>query len=133
MTGMTQPHIDPPQISLIKENHDGKFDKYFVKLKLCRYPTSPMLDLYEFKISLFNNGKPEGFLLSVRNFNMTLAASGILDAGTKCQYHRTLDCGEVLRQFDSLYADPESTETLNVDYIIRGLAQYFFPVNLLSK
>ena len=27
----------------------------------------------------------------------------------------------------------ESTGNLNVDYIIRGLAQYFYPVNSLSK
>ena len=31
----------------------------------------------------------------------------------------------MLRQFDSLSSDVEITETLDVDYIIRGLAQYF--------
>ena len=35
--------------------------------------------------------------------------------------------------FDSLFDDVEGTETLNVDYIIRGLAQYFPPVNLIPK
>ena len=113
--------------------HDGKSDKYFVKLKLRIYPTSPTSDLYEFKISLFDNGKPEEFLFFVRNFNMTLLASGTLEAGAKYQYLRTLVCGEALRQFDSLSADIEGTETLNTDYIIRGLAQYFPPVNFLSK
>ena len=38
-----------------------------------------------------------------------------------------------MRQFYSLSVDVESTETLNVNYIIRGLAQYFPPVNSLSK
>ena len=56
---MTHPHIDPPPIPLIKETHDGKSDKYFVKLKLRRYPTSSRSDLYEFKMSLFDNGNPE--------------------------------------------------------------------------
>ena len=56
MTGTTQPHVDPPPITLIKENHDGKSEKYFVKLKLRRDPTSPTSDIYEFKMSLFDNG-----------------------------------------------------------------------------
>ena len=94
MTGMTQPHVETPPIPLIKEKHNGNSDKYFVKLKLCRVPTSPTSDLYEFKISLFDNGEPEEFLLFVRNFNMTLAASGTLEAGTKYQYLCTLFRGE---------------------------------------
>ena len=53
---MTQPYIEPPSTPLIKENHDGMSDKYFVNLKLCRYYMLPMSDLYEFKISLFDNG-----------------------------------------------------------------------------
>ena len=51
------------------------------------------LDLYEFKMSLFENGKPEEFLLFVCNFNMTLAASGTLEAGAKYQYLRNIVCG----------------------------------------
>ena len=68
MTGMTQPHVDPPPIPLIKEKHYGNSDKYFVKGKLCRDPTSTTLDLYEFKMSLFDNGEPEEFFLFVSNF-----------------------------------------------------------------
>ena len=41
--------------------------------------------------------------------------------------------GDALRQFDLLSADTEMTETLNVEYIIKGLALYFPPVNSLSK
>ena len=133
MTGMTQPHVDPPQIPLIKEKYDGKSDRYFVKLKLRRDPTLPTSDLYELKISLFDNGEPEEFLLFVRNFNMTLAASGTLEAGAKYQYLCTVLCGEVLNRFDLLSTDVESAETLNVNYIIRSLSQYFPPLNSLSK
>ena len=64
---------------------------------------------------------------------MILAASGTLEEDAKFQYIRTLVRGEALRQFESLSADVESTETLNVDYIIRVLSQYFFPVNFLSQ
>ena len=81
------------------------------------------MDLYEFKISLFDNGEPEDFLLFVRNFNMTLAASGRMDASAENQHLCTLVHGEALRQFDSLYADIEGTKTLNLGDIIRGLAQ----------
>ena len=84
-------------------------------------------------MSFFDNGDMEEFLLFVCNFNMTLAASGTLEADAKYKYLFTIVRGEALHQFDMLYVDVESVETLNVDYIIRGLAQYPPPVNSLSK
>ena len=42
--------------------YNGKLDKDFVNLKLHRDPTSSTLDLYEFRMSLFENGDPEEFL-----------------------------------------------------------------------
>ena len=105
---MTQPHVDLPPILLIKEYHD-----------------SIMSFLYNYKL--------EEFLLLICNFNMTLAVSGMLEAGAKCQYIRTLACREAMYQFDSLSADVESVENLNVDYIIRVLVQYFPPVNSVSR
>ena len=97
MSGTTQPHIKPLTIPLIKENHDGKSDKDFVKLKLCKDPTSSTLDLYEFKMSLFYNVEPGEFLLFVS------------DADAKFQCLLTLVRGEALRQFDLFSADIEST------------------------
>ena len=44
----------------------------------------------------------------VRNFNMTLAASGTLEVGTKYQYLHTPVRGKVFCQFDSLFDDVES-------------------------
>ena len=132
ITGTTQPHVEPLPIPLIKEKHYGKSDKDFVKLKIHRYPASSMSDLYEFKTSLCDNGKLEEFLLFVRNSNTDLATSVILEADAKFKYLHTLVCGEALRQFDLLSDDVESTETLNVDYIIRGLAQYN-PIKILRQ
>ena len=57
--GMNQVHVEPLLIPLIKGKYNGKSDKDFVKLKLRRYPTSSMSNLYEFKMSLFDNGNPE--------------------------------------------------------------------------
>ena len=54
---------------------------------------------------------------------MTLMASGTLEAGTKYQYLRIFVRGEVLHQFDLLSSDVDGMGTLNVDYIITGLAQ----------
>ena len=68
-----------------------------------------MLDLYDFKISLFGNGNPEEFLFFVCNFNMTLTESGTLEEGAKVQYLLTLVSGEALRQFDLLSSDVGST------------------------
>ena len=85
-------------------------------------PTSEKLDQFEFKMALFDNGKPEEFLLFIKNFNMTLEASGMLNSGAKIQYLHTLVHGEVLRQFDTLYADVGSTTSENLKYIILGLS-----------
>ena len=84
-------------------------------------------------MSLFDNGEPEEFLIFVRNFNMNPVAIGTLDMGVKIQYLCMLVHGEALSRFDSLSADVESTETLNVEYIINVLELYFFHVNSLSK
>ena len=61
-----------------KNNNDDKLDKYFVKIKLCRDTTSENLDLNELKMALFDNGNLEEFLLFIKNFNMTIEASGML-------------------------------------------------------
>ena len=52
--------------------------------------------LYESRISLFDNDDRKYFLLFVRNFNMTLVASGALESGTKIQYLRMIVHGEAL-------------------------------------
>ena len=66
-------------------------------------------------MSLFDNGDPEEFLLFVRNFNMTIVASGTQEAGAKSQYLRNIVHIEALRQFDSLCADVKSKQNSNVD------------------
>ena len=61
MMGMTHPQVETPQINLIKEINNDKSDKYFVKLELRRDPKLSTSYLYEFKMSLFDNGEPEDF------------------------------------------------------------------------
>ena len=82
---MIQPHVEPSPIPLIKERHGEKSGNDFVIIKLRRDPTSSTSYLYEFKIYFFDNGEPEEFLLFVHNSNMTLTASGTLEAGAKYQ------------------------------------------------
>ena len=69
----------------------------------------------------------------MHNFNITLAASGMLEVGVKVQYLRPLVRGYALGQVDLLTADVESTNLLILVNIIKGLARYLFPVNSLSK
>ena len=61
--GAVQLHVEPPPIPLIESRNDTKTDKYFVKIKFCRDPTSKNSDIYEFKIALFDKIDPEEFLL----------------------------------------------------------------------
>ena len=41
-------YIEPPLIPLMKSKQDDKWDKYFVKMKLCRDPKSEKSDLCVF-------------------------------------------------------------------------------------
>ena len=59
--------MEPPPIKFIKSKNNDKSDKYSVKIKLRRDHTSEKLDLYSFKIALFDNGETGEFLLLVRN------------------------------------------------------------------
>ena len=130
----TPTHADPPPILLAKEISASKSDGDYSQLKLCRDPTTSTLDLYEFRMYLFDHGEPYEFLLFVKKIQMTLAATGKLETEAKVQYICTLVCGEALRQFDLLSSDVKNIETpLDVDYPPMGLAWYFFPVNSLSK
>ena len=56
---------EPPPIPLVKENSTGESDWDYVKLNLHKDPTYSTSDLYDFRMSLFDHGEPEEFLLFV--------------------------------------------------------------------
>ena len=64
-----------------------------------------MLDLYEFKPYLFDNGDRENICSFVRNFNMTTVASETLEIRVKVQYLCTIFLEKSLRQYDLLDDD----------------------------
>ena len=85
------------------------------------------MDFYDFRMSLFDHGEREEFILFVRKFRMTLAGTGTLETESKVQYLCTLFCGEAFRNFDLLYADAKHTETpLDMNYLLKGLAWNFY-------
>ena len=129
----TEQPMEPTPTPFTKIKHDDKSDRDFVKLKLHRDPMSNKSELYEFKISLFDNGNTEEVLLFVCTFNMNLETTGTPETATKVQYFRTLVCGEALCQFDSLSTYMESANPLTVEAIILGLVFYFHPVYSLLK
>ena len=118
--GAVQLHVDTTPTTLIKTNKDKKLDKDCVK-KFHRDLTSEKPDIYELKTALFDNGKPEKFLLFVRNFQMTIEVSGKIASGSKIQYICTLVRGKYLRQLETLSVKLESTTTENLTLIILGL------------
>ena len=79
--GTVQLYVEPPRIPLIKSKNNYNLDKYFIDIKLCRGLVSEKSYLYKFKIALFDNGGPEELFLFVRNFSMTLEASGKIKSG----------------------------------------------------
>ena len=84
-------------------------------------PTSEKSNLYELKMAFFDKGEPEDLLLVIRNFNITLKASGTLKSGTNIQYLHTLAHVESLRQFDALSAEVDSAGPETLKCIISGL------------
>ena len=127
-------NVEPPVIQSIKGNSTGESDGDYVKLKLRGDSTYSTSDIYEFRMSLFDHVEAEEFLLFVQNFQMTLADMETFETEAKIQYTRTHVRGEALRQFDLVSADSKNTETLlDVDYLVRGLAWFFPPVNSLSQ
>ena len=85
-------------------------------------------------MSLFDYEKPEEFLLFVRNIQNTLASMVTIKTKAKVQYICTLVRGEVLRKVYLISVDMRNIETtLEVNFLLKGLAWYPPPVNLLSK
>ena len=80
----------------------------------------------KFKRPCLAYGKPEEFLFFVRNFNMTLNASGTLAANAELRYLHHLLHGEALRQFDNLCDQLGSMTVAHFSQIILGLGKYFF-------
>ena len=52
-------HVQPHPIPLMKETPTGKSDVDYVKLNLRRDPMSSTSNIYEFRMSLFENGDPQ--------------------------------------------------------------------------
>ena len=52
-------HGEPPPIPLVEGKFYSNSDKNIVKMKAHRNPTSITSGLYDFRMSLFENGKPE--------------------------------------------------------------------------
>ena len=85
-SGTNPSHVEPPLILLTRETCNGKSEEAFVKLKLPRDPKSSTSDLYAVNIYFFDNGKPEEFMLFIRNFNTTIAVIGMLHMDVKIRY-----------------------------------------------
>ena len=60
-SGTNTAHVEPPPIILIKETYNGKSDKDFVKLKLCRDHKSSTMDLYEFNMYFLTKASQKSF------------------------------------------------------------------------
>ena len=117
--------LDPPYITLIKGKKDAKFVKNGVKKLFRRDPTPEKLDLYEFKMTLFENSEPEEFLFFIQHFQMTLELAVTLTDSADIKYICTLLRGEALRQLGTFYIEVGSTTISYLNRIILGLGTNF--------
>ena len=122
---MTQAHVEPLPTLSIKSKLNNKSDTYFVRKTVCRDTTSEKLNIYEFNMDLFDDGKTEEFLLFVSNFKTSLAAAEKLATGAKTQQICYIVSGEAINNLESLSDDVEGTNTLTVENIIKELDSYF--------
>ena len=84
-TVAVQIRFEPPPILLIKQKLDFKMERYDVKIKFRLDHMSEKLDMYEFKVGLFENCKQEELFLFIQNFNIILKSSVMIAANAKLQ------------------------------------------------
>ena len=85
-----QVNVNPPPIYLIIWYIERKTEKYFIKIKLHRNYTSVMSDVYEYKMTLFENWEPEEFLQMIWNYETSIRSPGDTSETGKNQYLSTL-------------------------------------------
>ena len=89
---------------------------------------SEKLDLNEFKMTLFDKGNPEEFLLFMKNLKMTIKALVNLTTRTNIMNPLTILHGEAIYQFNTLCDQVGSTNMTHLNSIILDLGMYFPPV-----
>ena len=87
-------------IPVIKIKNYLKRERDYVKINLRGNNKSEKSDMYELKMSFFDNGKSWELLLFVQNLNMMLEEQGNIAANKKLQYLCTILCGETLHQLN---------------------------------
>ena len=73
--------MEPHPIPLLKSWIDMKSYKYYAKIMLLKYPMSETPDVYNLKMTLFDNGDMGELLLFKQNYHMTLKEPGSITAG----------------------------------------------------
>ena len=118
--------MGPPLITLIESNNNAKLYKYCIKFKLRRETLSEKSDMYGFKMALFYKGNTEESFLFIKNFKISLKASGTLAASANIQCFRALLHDKALCQLDTFSVEVVTTTIAHLNRIILGLGDYFF-------
>ena len=112
-----QIYVDPPHIPLIKSKLDTNLEKYSFKIKLCRNATPQKSDVYEFIMSIVDNGYPEDFLI-LKKLQYDAQIVGNSDSRCKHQYLRTSLWGKGLREFETIFDHIRNTTTTPLNQIL---------------
>ena len=102
-------------------------------MKLCINTTLEASDILKFKMVLFENGYPEGFLLFKHNYQIMLKVSGNITACAKIQYLRTLIYKEVIRGFETLCGEIGSSTTVHLKQILLVFKCLLSPNKYIAK
>ena len=113
LLGDIKVHIETPPIPLIKCNTEKKSESALTKVKLRRNPTSFMLDIYKYKITLFENGKPVELPLLVRDFQKTTDITGETSTSGNIQCLHIFLHKEALNEFETVWVHISCTNNRN--------------------
>ena len=112
-----QAHIEPPPIPLNRAAADTVKECDIIKIKMRRDPASATSDMYKLKIEMFENGKPEKSLKTMKSFKTEIDETGTTIAAGKTNYLRNLLHGEALREFDKLASQVKGTKNAHITFI----------------
>ena len=128
-----QVHTKSPPIPLTKLEVDDDRTTHIINVNMRRNPSSAASKTYNVNMNTFDDGQPEEFLSHLRNFKIAIDGTRTTTPPGWIKYLRTMLRGQALREFDKLHSQYGGAINNHLKLIQKGLLEYFFPINELSK
>ena len=88
---------------------------------------------YKLKVQIFENGKPEEFLQTMKDLKTGIDRTGTTPATRKIQFQSTILYREAMRKFDIIIDQVGSTNNTNLKQIKEDVLRNPLPFDALNK